>query len=139
VLNLLQDLQAEFNLTYLFISHDLSVVRYISDRVGILYLGELVETGPTAAVFRAPRHPYTASLLSAVPRPVPGRAATRVTLKGEISSPLDLPRGCVFHPRCPVAEARCAVEKPMLSAAGTDRAAACHFPERAASLAPAPA
>jgi oligopeptide/dipeptide ABC transporter ATP-binding protein len=117
-----------------FISHDLSVVRYISDRVGIMYLGELVEIGPTAEVFRRPRHPYTAALLASAPRPEPGQRSIRVPLKGEIPSPLDLPAGCPFHPRCPVAGTRCATDKPPLVADSKHRSVACHYPERAAEV-----
>jgi len=134
VLTLLREIRRRYRLGMMFISHDLSVVRYISDRVGIMYLGELVESGPTAAVFRQPRHPYTAALLAAAPRPEPGRRGTRVALKGEIPSPMDLPAGCPFHPRCPVAEARCAMEKPPLVETGAGRRAACHYPERAPQI-----
>jgi oligopeptide transport system ATP-binding protein len=99
-----------------------------------MYLGELVEIGPTAEVFRQPRHPYTAALLASAPRPEPRARTARFALKGEIPSPTDLPAGCPFHPRCPVAEARCAVEKPPLREGTLGRSAACHFPERAPSL-----
>ena len=134
VLTLLREIRRRYRLGMIFISHDLSVVRYISDRVGIMYLGELVESGPTAEVFRLPRHPYTAALLAAAPRPEPGRRGTRLALKGEIPSPIDLPAGCPFHPRCPVAEARCATEKPPLVETGAGRRTACHYPERAPGL-----
>ena len=134
VLTLLREIRRRHRLSMIFISHDLSVVRYISDHVGIMYLGELVEIGPTADVFRAPRHPYTAALLAAAPRPEPGRRARRLALEGEIPSPTDLPPGCPFHPRCPVAEARCGAEKPPLVTGAAGRSAACHFPERAASV-----
>jgi oligopeptide/dipeptide ABC transporter ATP-binding protein len=136
VLTLLRDVRRRHRLGMIFISHDLSVVRYVSDSVGIMYLGELMETGPTAEIFRRPRHPYTAALLAAAPRPEPGRRLRRLALKGEISSPMNLPAGCPFHPRCPVAEARCAVEKPPLVEDGPGRRVACHYPERAATVAP---
>jgi len=134
VLTLLREIRRRHRLSMVFISHDLSVVRYISDRVGIMYLGELVEIGPTAEVFRAPRHPYTAALLASAPRPEPGRRTSRLALKGEIPSPTNLPQGCPFHPRCPVAEARCTTEKPALVAGAPGRSAACHYPERAPGL-----
>jgi oligopeptide/dipeptide ABC transporter ATP-binding protein len=134
VLTLLREIRRRHRLGMMFISHDLSVVRYISDRVGIMYLGELVEIGPTAEVFRHPRHPYTAALLASAPRPEPRSRTARFALKGEIPSPMDLPPGCPFHPRCPVAEARCAVEKPPLAESAPSRSAACHFPERAPGL-----
>jgi oligopeptide/dipeptide ABC transporter ATP-binding protein len=134
VLTLLREIRRKHRLGMMFISHDLSVVRYISDRVGIMYLGELVEIGSTSEVFRKPRHPYTAALLASAPRPEPGRRGARITLKGEIPSPMDLPQGCPFHPRCPVAEARCAVEKPPLVEDPPGRSVACHFPARAADV-----
>jgi oligopeptide/dipeptide ABC transporter ATP-binding protein len=134
VLTLLREIRARHRLGMVFISHDLSVVRYISDRVGIMYLGELVEIGPTAEVFRRPRHPYTAALLASAPRPEPGQRSIRVPLKGEIPSPLDLPAGCPFHPRCPVAGTRCATDKPPLVADSKHRSVACHYPERAAEV-----
>jgi oligopeptide/dipeptide ABC transporter ATP-binding protein len=134
VLTLLREIRRKHRLGMVFISHDLSVVRYISDRVGIMYLGELVEIGPTPDVFRQPRHPYTAALLASAPRPEPGRRGSRVTLKGEIPSPMDPPKGCPFHPRCPVAEARCGTEKPPLVEGSPGRSVACHYPARAADV-----
>jgi len=134
VLTLLREIRRKHRLGMVFISHDLSVVRYISDRVGIMYLGELVEIGHTAEVFRQPRHPYTAALLASAPRPEPGRRGTRIALKGEIPSPMNLPPGCPFHPRCPVAEARCTREKPPIAENPPGRSVACHYPERAADV-----
>jgi oligopeptide transport system ATP-binding protein len=131
VLTLLREIRRKHRLGMVFISHDLSVVRYISDRVGIMYLGELVEIGTTADVFHIPQHPYTAALLASAPRPEPGRRGARVALKGEIPSPMDLPPGCPFHPRCPVAEARCAIDRPPLVEKQSGRSVACHYPERA--------
>jgi peptide/nickel transport system ATP-binding protein len=127
VLNLLQTLQAQLGLTYLFVSHDLSVVRYICDRVAVMYLGTIVEEGPTEALFRAPLHPYTEALLSALPLPVVGARRKRVLLRGDPPSPMSLPKGCAFHPRCSFAQQRCREEAPKLADHEGGRAAACHF------------
>jgi peptide/nickel transport system ATP-binding protein len=124
VLNLLAELRASLGLALLFISHDLSVVRHLADRVAIMYLGRIVETGPAEQVFEAPAHPYTRALLESVPRLDRRRAEFR-PVQGEIPSPLAPPSGCHFHPRCPIAVARCGVEQPALRALGADRAAAC--------------
>ena len=129
VLSLLQDVKRRYRLSMLFISHDLAVVRYVSDRVGVMYLGELVETGPTRELFRRPLHPYTVALLAASPRPTAGARRARVPLRGEIPSPIDLPDGCPFRTRCPRAEPRCVAEKPALHELLPGRWAACHFPE----------
>ena len=133
ILNLLDDLQRELGLTYLFISHDLSVVRHVSNRVAVMYLGRVVEVAPVDDLYEHPRHPYTRALLSAIPVPDPDRAAARehVVLSGDPPSPLDPPSGCRFHPRCPRAEAVCASEAPRLARAPGDAAehlTACHFP-----------
>ena len=127
IINLLEELQEQFNLTYLFIAHDLSVVRHISDRVGVMYLGHLVEMAERNEIYRNPVHPYTRALLSAVPIPDPVLDAQRerVLLTGEVPSPLNPPSGCVFHPRCPVAEDQCAVAVPELRQVETDHWAAC--------------
>lgn len=114
VLNLLADIQAQHNLAYLFISHDLSVVRHIADEVMVMYLGRIVEQGPRDAIFATPRHPYTQALLSATPKPDPLAKRDRLILKGELPSPLNPPTGCSFHPRCPIAIDRCKVDAPML-------------------------
>jgi peptide/nickel transport system ATP-binding protein/oligopeptide transport system ATP-binding protein len=128
VLNLLGDLQREFQLTYLFITHDLSVVRHFAPRVGVMFLGKLVETGPTMALFDQPRHPYTRFLTSAVPVPNPRlRDRQKLLLEGEIPSPINLPSGCRFRTRCPFATALCAEQDPALTVEG-NRSWACHHP-----------
>jgi oligopeptide transport system ATP-binding protein len=127
VLNLLMDLRDELGLAYLFVAHDLSVVRHISHRVAVMYLGRIVETAPTAALFGAPKHPYTAALLSAVPLAEPGRRKGRVLLGGDVPSPLDPPPGCAFHTRCPVAMDVCRREAPPVRAAGPGHAYVCHL------------
>jgi oligopeptide/dipeptide ABC transporter ATP-binding protein len=125
ILNLLRDLQREFGLTYLFISHDLAVVEFLCDRVGVMYLGKLVEAASADALFGYPHHPYTRALMSAVPGA--GRVADSLPLVGEITSALDLPAGCRFHPRCPLAQARCRTEEPVLRDLGPGHLAACHY------------
>ena len=129
VLNLFMDLRKALNLTYLFISHDLGVVRFLSDRVVVMYLGRVVETAPTAALFAAPSHPYTKALLAEVGRVEP-KKRTYAPIKGEIPSPLDPPSGCHFHPRCPYAMPRCREAAPPLFAVAPDRASACWLAER---------
>ncbi|CAM4331390.1 ABC transporter ATP-binding protein [Saccharibacillus endophyticus] len=126
VLNLMQDLQQQLGLTYMFISHDLSVVRFISDRVGVMYLGKLVELAPTAEMFAEPLHPYTKALMSAVPQPDPDALRDRIVLKGDVPSPANPPSGCAFHTRCPVATERCRAELPELKTYG-NRQVACHL------------
>jgi dipeptide transport system ATP-binding protein len=125
VLNLLAELQREFGVAYVFISHDLSVVRHVADEVLVMYLGRVVEQGPRDEVFAMPRHPYTRALMSATPTVDAASRRTRIILKGELPSPLNPPTGCAFHPRCPLAMARCRVEAPVLLPHGSGRVA-CH-------------
>lgn len=112
ILQLLGELKTEFNLTYLFVSHDIAAVGHLADRIAVMYLGRIVEIGPTADIINSPQHPYTRALLSAVPRLEPGTARTRMVLRGDLPSPLAPPGGCPFHTRCPEADQRCAVEAP---------------------------
>jgi oligopeptide/dipeptide ABC transporter ATP-binding protein len=130
VVNLLEDLQEEFHLTYLFIAHDLSVVRHVSDRVAVMYLGKVVELADARRLYAEPKHPYSGALLSAVPVPDPDRAheRKRVILLGDVPSPIDPPSGCRFHPRCPKAQQRCVDEVPPLETKASGDLAACHFP-----------
>jgi peptide/nickel transport system ATP-binding protein len=129
VLNLLKDLQAQFNLTYLFISHDLSVVRHLSDRVAVMYVGKIVEIAPTEALFNDIQHPYTEALLSSAPTLDPRARRKRVPLPGEVADPSNPPSGCYFHPRCQYAQERCKTESPPLREIKTGHWAACHFSE----------
>ncbi len=128
VLNLLADIQAQFDLVLLFISHNLAVVRHVSHRVLVMYLGQTVEVAEEAALFERPLHPYTAALIAAVPDPDPALARPPVVLEGEIPSPFDPPTGCRFHTRCPIAGDRCRVEQPSLIAVEPGRLVRCHFP-----------
>ena len=128
VLNLLMDLREEFGLTYIFISHDLNVVRFISDRVMVMYLGEVVEIGPVDELYEDPRHPYTRALLSAMPSMDPDNRTMKAPLAGDPPNPINPPEGCRFHPRCPQAQTVCAKAKPALTSTGTGaRLAACHM------------
>jgi peptide/nickel transport system ATP-binding protein len=126
ILNLLMELQRMLFLSYLFISHDLGVIRHISDRVGVMYVGRLVETGLTGEIFSRPLHPYTEALLSAIPRPNPRLKGNRIVLEGEVANPAKLPGGCYFHPRCSYCEDRCKTEAPPFRDFGGGRLAACH-------------
>jgi len=131
IINLLEDLQSEFGLTYLFIAHDLAVVRHISDRVAVMYLGKIAEMADRKTIYDNPRHPYTKALLSAVPIPDPEleMKRERIVLGGEVPSALNPPAGCVFHPRCPIAVERCRHEIPLLRDLIAGHAAACHLAE----------
>lgn len=127
ILNLLEDLQSEFNLTFLFIAHDLSVVEHISDRVGVMYVGQLVELADTDSLFADPKHPYTEALLSAVPTTNPEIKMDRIILPGEVANPADPPSGCYFHPRCRYAQELCKRETPEWKEVTAGHFAACHF------------
>ena len=128
VLNLLRTLQKDFNLTYVFISHDLSVIRQIADRIAVMYLGHLVELGDSESIYEQPKHPYTAALLSAVPRATTG-GRQRIVLTGDVPSPIAPPPACVFHPRCPrFHRGHCDVEEPVLRELAPAHSAACHYP-----------
>jgi oligopeptide/dipeptide ABC transporter ATP-binding protein len=129
VINLLEDLKQQFGVSYLFISHDLSVVEHIADRVAVMYLGTIVEAGARDQIWRNPQHPYTKALLAAAPiaNPKLARARQRTVLQGELPSPLEPPAGCPFHSRCPIAQDRCKSDKPELRVVGSGALAACHF------------
>ncbi|MEW6266196.1 MAG: dipeptide ABC transporter ATP-binding protein [Thermodesulfobacteriota bacterium] len=127
VINLLKDLQVKYQLTYLFISHDLSVVEHISDRVAVMYLGQIVECADRDSLFRQPLHPYTKALLSASPSPIPNKAKMRIILKGDVPSVFNPPSGCGFHSRCPIARSKCRDEKPRLMDVGGERRVRCPY------------
>jgi oligopeptide/dipeptide ABC transporter ATP-binding protein len=127
ILNLLLELQKRFRLAYLFISHDLRVVRHLSRRVAVMYLGRIVERAPVERLYEHPQHPYTKALLSAVPIPEPGAGRRRIVLAGDVPSPIAPPPGCPFHPRCPVAVERCSTERPALREVAPSHFSACHL------------
>jgi peptide/nickel transport system ATP-binding protein len=129
IIKLMLDLQQKLDLTYLFISHDLSVVEYIADRVAVMYVGKLVELAPTEHLFSKPKHPYTEALMSAIPRPDPRLRSQRIILEGEVADPANPPKGCYFHPRCRYAQERCKLETPQLRPLLDNRMVACHFAE----------
>ena len=129
VMNLLQNLQEQFGLTYLFIAHDLSIVKYISDRVAVMYLGKIVELAETEALFMDPKHPYTEALMSAVPVPDPDYKVEQILLEGDVPSPLNPPSGCYFHPRCRYAKDLCQNESPTYRDLGNEHFVSCHFAE----------
>jgi oligopeptide transport system ATP-binding protein len=129
ILNLLEDLQEERGLAYLFIAHDLSVVRHACDRVSVMYLGIIVEEGPSDRLFAFPKHPYTQALLASVPVPDPAKRVSRPPLEGDVPTPVAIPSGCRFRTRCPIAQEICTVEVPLLRDLGNGQFAACHFAE----------
>jgi len=129
IINLLDDLKKSLGLTYLFISHDLNVVQHISDRIGVMYLGKLVETGPAQQVFDQPLHPYTQALFAAIPMPEVDKSRELKVLEGNVPSPVNPPSGCRFHTRCPLAQPQCREVEPSLREVQTGRKVACHFVE----------
>jgi peptide/nickel transport system ATP-binding protein len=126
ILNLMLDLQDQLRLTYLFVAHDLSVVKHVSDRVAVMYVGRIVETAPTQALFATPRHPYTEALLSAVPKPDPRLRTRRIALEGEVADAANPPSGCYFHPRCPYAVETCRTVTPVLTEVAPGHQVSCH-------------
>ncbi len=129
VINLLEDLQEEFGIAYLFIAHDLSVVRHISDRIAVMYLGRIVEMTDCETLYKNPLHPYTQALLSAIPEPIPGKKKKRVILQGDVPNPINPPDGCHFHPRCPYATKRCETESPKKIDVTSTHSVTCHLIE----------
>ena len=127
IINLMQDLQRDQGFSYLFIAHDLAVIRHIADRVAVMYLGRVAEIGPKRQIYDAPQHPYTQALLSAAPEPELDRASGRIVLEGDVPSPSNVPSGCAFHTRCPIAQDVCARERPPLREVAPGQHAACHF------------
>jgi len=127
ILNLLVELQEKLNLSYLFIAHDLSVVKYISDKIAVMYLGKIVEIGVTQEVYKNPKHPYTKALMDSIPLPDPSKRSELKSLDGEVPSPINPPKGCYFHPRCPYAEQKCKEEAPSLEGSKKQQSS-CHFP-----------
>ena len=127
VLNLMKELQGRYQLTYLFIAHNLAVVAHIADRIGVMYLGKMVELSDARTITENPKHPYTKALISAIPIAAPGRARERIILQGDVPSPANPPTGCRFHPRCPIAQPNCAVEEPIFEEKEPQHFVACHY------------
>jgi oligopeptide/dipeptide ABC transporter ATP-binding protein len=127
IINLMQDLQQQKGFSFLFIAHDLAVVRHIADRVAVMYLGRIVEIGPKKLIYSMPQHPYTQALLSAAPEPDPDIKSKRIVLEGDVPSPTNVPPGCAFHTRCPIAREICSIERPPLLDVAPGQQAACHF------------
>lgn len=127
VLNLMKELQEQYHLTYLFIAHNLAVVAHIADRIGVMYLGKMVELADARTITENPKHPYTKALISAIPIAAPGRTRDRIILQGDVPSPANPPTGCRFHPRCPIARPNCAVEEPILEEKEVGHFVACHY------------
>jgi oligopeptide/dipeptide ABC transporter ATP-binding protein len=127
ILNLMEDLQNEFGLTYLFIAHGLNVIRHISDRVGVMYLGAMAEIATSEAIYAKPLHPYTEALFSAIPIPNPAIKRERIILQGDVPSPVNPPTGCRFHTRCPIAQEKCKIDRPILKQSEPDHWVACHY------------
>ncbi len=123
----MKQLQEQYNLTYLFIAHNLAVVAHIADRIGVMYLGKLVEIGDARAITENPKHPYTKALISAIPIASPGRVRDRIILQGDVPSPANPPSGCRFHPRCPIAQPNCAIVEPILEEKEVNHFVACHY------------
>ena len=123
----MQDLQTQKGFSFLFIAHDLAVVRHIADRVAVMYLGRIVEIGPKKLIYGMPQHPYTQALLSAAPEPDPGHKGKRIILEGDVPSPKRVPPGCSFHTRCPIRQDVCSVDRPPLRVVAPGQLAACHF------------
>ncbi|MDG2196794.1 MAG: ATP-binding cassette domain-containing protein [SAR324 cluster bacterium] len=130
ILNLLELLKNKFGLTYIFISHDLSVIKHITDRVAVMYVGKIIEIARTDSLFDKPHHPYTEALLSAVPIPDPSHQSKKIILSGEIPNPVSPPKGCFFHPRCRYAQPKCTTEMPVLKSHGNQHYSACHFSDQ---------
>jgi oligopeptide/dipeptide ABC transporter ATP-binding protein len=140
ILNLLADLRADYNLSYLFIAHNLAVIEHFSDDVAVMYLGKIVEVASAEDIYRQPRHPYTQALLSSAPEPDPSRRKERIVLRGEVPSPLNPPSGCYFHPRCPFVTEECRRMEPVLetkSGVSPDHLVACHHADKVLSFADA--
>jgi peptide/nickel transport system ATP-binding protein len=128
VVELILGMVKKLNCAFLYITHDIALTRYLCNRIGVMYLGKIVELGPTEDVVQHPHHPYTEALIAAVPVPDPTAKRREIVIKGEVASPVNPPPGCRFHPRCPYAQDKCKTEEPLLTPSGKNRVVACHFP-----------